>query len=608
MVSGLMVLSLVLTACAPAAVEEQKPAEKQAPEVEERKPAPAVEQAVPVDEKPKYGGTLTYLLDSEPTSFDSGAGQTSGPTFYGLVYEKLIDADWRRSIAWGGQTNFAVDYSAAEDVMAPRLAESWKMPEQGIWVLQIRRGVHWQPVNSEAGRLMGQREMNVSDIIRNFKRMTGPTSAMFRSQQAAAKAATIEQTGPWEVTARFPVDHFIGFWWVIWGGTGHSVLPADVAEKYGDIENWRNAVGTGPWMVAEYIPGSALTYVRNPAYWERNPIPGPGLGDQLPYIEKVRQLIIPDMSTQLAALRTAKLDVLALTRNVIDYDQAQTVLRYNPEIQFLRFLPQITGRSIAFRLDIPNQPFSDVRVRQALMMATDFEAIKRDYYRGQAEIDVYPVTLHWKGTGVWVPLSEMPETVQALYRYNPERAKQLLKEAGYPSGIKANIVVQTFRSDIDDVAIFKDMWSKVGVELNILPREPAVYSGITRAQSWDHMLYTSLFSHFTITMSLSGLRGNTAQDPSRTDVATIRDPAIEAAWEGINRYIFQVTPKAYQELKKLRPYVMEQAFRIAMPTPYSHSFWWPWVKNYGGQGVYHGLFLRYIWIGQDLREQMIGRR
>ena len=88
------------------------------------------------------------------------------------------------------------------------------------------------------------------------------------------------------------------------------VVPPEVMQKYGDMTNWKNSVGTGPFMLTDWIPGSEAVYVRNPNYWMKDPI-GPGKGNQLPYLDGVSIVILPDASTQQAALRTAKIDQIS---------------------------------------------------------------------------------------------------------------------------------------------------------------------------------------------------------------------------------------------------------------------------------------------------------
>jgi len=76
-------------------------------------------------------------------------------------------------------------------------------------------------------------------------------------------------------------------------------------------------VGTGPFIVTDFVTDSSVTAVKNNKYWMKNPV-GPGKGDQLPYVERVKVMIVPDASTRYAALRTGKVDHIV----PISYDDA----------------------------------------------------------------------------------------------------------------------------------------------------------------------------------------------------------------------------------------------------------------------------------------------
>ncbi|MBI4283944.1 MAG: ABC transporter substrate-binding protein, partial [Chloroflexi bacterium] len=91
-------------------------------------------------------------------------------------------------------------------------------------------------------------------------------------------------------------------------------------------------------------------------------------------------------------------------------------------------------------MDKRELPFKDIRVRQALMMATDFQAIKNELYEGDADLLAWPVINQPETKGAYRPLETLPPAVAALWKYNPEKAKQLLAEAGYPNGFKTKVV------------------------------------------------------------------------------------------------------------------------------------------------------------------------
>jgi len=127
------------------------------------------------------------------------------------------------------------------------------------------------------------------------------------------------------------------------------------------------------------------------------------------------------------------------------------------------------------RTDLPELPFKDLKVRQALMLATDFKGMLQSA-NGDAEMLVFPLNKSFKRA--YVPLEQLPPNVQELFSYNPEKAKALLKEAGYPDGFKTSIVCPNEPNYLDIMSVYKGMWTKVGVDLAIDSKELAVYTRV----------------------------------------------------------------------------------------------------------------------------------
>ncbi len=583
--------ALVLSACAP------RPATTTAPPTTTKAQPITSPTAVPPppasEEVPRYGGMITTFPIGPITSFDTCLDR-SGTATDTYVNQQLFWLDWTRGPAGSGVTNFAAGAGAVADHQGSGLAESWKMPEPGVWVLQIRQDVRWQKVNSDAGRLMNGRQMTADDVVFSFKRQQeSPESWLNASQPAVSKASSIEKTGQWEVTIRTPVDAWTSFLWVVHGAGSFRVYPREVVARYGHVGDWRNQVGTGPFMLIDYIENSSITYIKNPDYWEKDPV-GPGKGNRLPYVDTFKQLIIADLSTRLAALRTGKIDYAT---DVV-YEDWQILTGTNPKLQYLSYMTNQPW-VIAMRRDKPDKPFSNVKVRQALMLATDFEKIKKDYFKDQAEIDIYPVNK--QVTALYQPLREMPQLVQDLFRYNPEKAKQLLTEAGYPNGFKTTIIVSSVAERVDELAIYKAMWAKVGIELSIDVKESGVYTAINSRRGHEDMVYRSMFQTFSIQLFLSGLRGTSTFNSSYVNDPAGSEPYIEDRYNTLQKFIFTDTPKAYRAYQELKPYVLEQAYYIPRPTPYTYTIWWPWLKGFYGQGT---SFINYYWIDRDLKQQM----
>ena len=171
----------------------------------------------------------------------------------------------------------------------------------------------------------------------------------------------------------------------------------DAVKQWGNLNDWHHAIGTGPFILTDFVSGSSATLVKNPNYWgydERYP------QNQLPYVDKLKFLIIPDTATALAAMRTGKIDVM----DAIQYQQAQPMQKTNPEIVQIP-IPAPTGITVDLRNDV--RPFNDIRVREALQMAIDLPTIAKTFYGGTADPIPLPGNFKLSERGVGVTVLSM---------------------------------------------------------------------------------------------------------------------------------------------------------------------------------------------------------
>jgi peptide/nickel transport system substrate-binding protein len=430
-----------------------------------------------------------------------------------------------------------------------------------------------------------------------------PKSWIWVSQPAIARASSINQTGPNQVTILTPVDYLTSWTWLIQGAGYHVVYAADAEKRLSHQliyqgEGWpyQEVLSTGPWITTEVVAGTSITKVKNKNYWGTDPV-GPGKGNQVPYIDKYVQLYITDRSTNFAALRTGKIDLLPnFTRDEWNREKQVT-----PRLMSATTLNDTTGNRVLFmRTDKKDKPFSDVRVRQALMMATDFNAWKDQYYGGAAEIDVWPLNSNFKATA-YSPLSEMPKEVQDLYTYNPDKARQLLKDAGFPNGFKVAVVATNAGNDVDELSIFKSQWAKVGVELSIDIKDPTTYASIQATKNFDEMLYRFNYSNFPQDFYFTSRRGASSNNLSFINDPAGTDKTIEEAFAKTDASMMVDMTTVYKVMKEIRPYIMQSAAVIPRPTPFSYNVWNPWLKNYYG---FAPTGYKYSWIDADLKKAM----
>ena len=608
-VSCLMVLSLVMASCGPAEEEAEVEVGEEEVEVGEgvvtgEEEEEEVEEVVSPD-RPRYGGKLVFLATQDISNFNPGSGACQWPSQDGIVLEQITNIDWTKGPAGTGETSYVegiTDYRW----MGGCIAESWETPDVGVWVLNIRQGIHfaYHP-DFAASRLVGGRELTADDVVASLEYMRDtPLTCTQCSEPSLINNMTAEKTGEWEVTVRTPEAPTTGYLWLMGGGGAQYVWPREFLEQYGTSNEWTDTVGTGPYILEDYVTSSALKYVRNDNYWAINPV-GPGQGDKLPYPDGITMQIIPDLSTRLAAFRTGKADRLAemetLTKE--DYEYMMTT---NPEIKSAQTITaplQVSGR-----VDLPG-PFSNKKVRQAMMLAIDHPTIVEDLYGGAAELLDSPARKFF--TTIYTPLEELPEETQELYGYNPTKAKQLLTQAGYPDGFKAKLLIMNTPDQEQAASIMKEYWADVNIELELQVLEPSIYIGMWVGHQVEDLFLSNApggTGALFVRYSMGYFRGPNIFNNSHVNDPPGTDPIIEAAYQEQCKYVMVDYPAADRVTKEAYVYTLGEAFLIPMPAPWGWRVWQPWMKNYYGEGGGYKFWLKYAWVDQDLKESMTGRR
>jgi len=181
-----------------------------------------------------------------------------------------------------------------------------------------------------------------------------------------------------------------------------------------------------------------------------------------------------------------------------------------------------------------------------------------------------------------------------------------MTEAGYPKGFKAEMVIRSSADMVDMASMLIDYWKKhLGVEVELKPYEYAAYTGILNGKKYKQMIMSS-GTPYAIRegVRIYGLTGE------MYNTAMFSDPYFDETF-----YKAEKTPnpaEAKKIFKELNVYLIDKALYVILPTAYSYSYAWPWVKNwYGERNVSAGsagpVHAR-IWLDLDLREKMIGKR
>jgi len=601
-VSCLMVVALVLASCGPAEEEEEvtpPPTEEEEevtpPEEEEEEVVPGpemVRNAVgKLVEKPKYGGSLKLVQGASITNFDDGVSpySSSGALTQRKTNDEILEGDWTLGPSGTEETDFYLTASQFfPQYQTGGLAETWEIPDKETLILHVRKGVNFHDKPPANGR-----ELVADDIVysitrawieprKNYHQVSFPPDQRPLSVTALDKYTVEIKCSPGMVgTIMCAVCHHL------------SIIPQEVGA--GDLNNWRDAIGTGPFILVDYIADSSASFIRNPNYWMKDPLLPE---NTLPYIDSFKYLIITDASTRLTALRTGKIDQMMY----IAAEDAQSVLNYTSDIKWTKKLQIHPNNCIWF--NTTTAPFDDIRVRRALAMAVNQQEIADTYYLGDAIIFQIPVPPFKGYEDIFVPLDELPESSQELYQYLPDKAKQLLAEAGYPNGFKTNIVCYNIHSDL--LAIVKAYWSQIGVDLELDVKEYAVYISTTLGKG-----FTDLAAGYSV--NANPFRMHNYRVASLYNYARLDDPRINEVYAKMGYSAnLEEWGRNSADYKTIVPYIVEQCWSIELPTPNTYTMWWPWVKAYHGEYCvgfedYHD-WARYIWIDQDMKYEMTGTR
>jgi peptide/nickel transport system substrate-binding protein len=546
---------------------------------------------------PQYGGAMILAINTDIASFDPQLG-TNPVQIYDEYLEQLFTTDWTKNPAvFPYQLGFW-----SNDQAAGWLAKSWEFTSLGTIVIHLRHGIHWQNIAPANGR-----ELVASDVVFHFDRMLGlgdgytAPAPYLGTNSAWAPLTSVTATDNYTVVMQWNTPNpEVATENLEAPGGQVSIENPEAVQKWGNLNDWHHAIGTGPFILTDFIGGSSATLVKNPDYWgydERYP------QNRLPYVDKVTYLIIPDPATALSAFRTGKIDDFESA----SYQQAQAIHKTNPEIMQIPF-PQANAVSLNIR--VGNAPFTDLRVRQALQMAIDLPTIAKTYYNSTA--DPFPSTLTSNYlTGWGFPYSQWPQDLKDQYAYNPTGAKKLLADAGFPNGFNTDIVVVN-TADMDLLQIVKSYYTAIGVNMDIRVMDSSSWNGFVLTNHKQDALDArqpqagSLgLAYYPLKQIIKFAYGNTS------NTGLVNDPVFNAFTPSAN------AATSTDELKTImtaaNKYVAEQHFSISLLQPMQWDLTQPWLKGYNGQyaaisassgPMLAGFYQARFWIDQKLKSSM----
>ncbi len=393
--------------------------------------------------------TLVYCSEGSPEGFNP-ALYTAGTTF---------DASSRQIF------DGLVGFKRGTTQIEPLLAESWEVSDDGlVYTFHLREGVTWHTTDN----FTPTREFNADDVLYTFRRQMNPdhpfhevsggTYEYFNAMSMGELIDRIEKVDDYTVKfhltrpeAPFIANLGMDFASIQSKEYADKMMAAGTPEKV-DLQ----PVGTGPFQLVQYRKDAVIRYKAHPDYWR-----GKAAIDNLIFA------ITPDNSVRWQKLRAGECHVMPYP-NPADLD----AMRANEDIELM----SQEGLNVGYlAFNTKKEPFGNVKVRQALNMAVNKQAIIDAVFQGAGKIAKNPIP-----PTIWSYNEDVED-----YPYDPEKARALLEEAGYGDGFETDIwampVQRPYNPNARRMAeLIQSDWAKVGVEAEIVSYEWGEYLARTR--------------------------------------------------------------------------------------------------------------------------------
>lgn len=391
------------------------------------------------DQTAEYGGTLRWRIVSEPPKPDPAQATDTTSTMVIFKYAEGL-----------------VKFDPNTMEIIPSLAESWDVNDDATeWVFHLRKGVRFQKESGGEPTANGGREMVADDVKYSFERHLRMHSPRMNSLNSIKgfQAFLDGKTESWEgikvlddYTVKFILSKPFMPFMVQLSQAYFVIVPREDCEKWGKDLVFHPA-GTGPFMFENWSHDDKYVMKRNPDYWGMD-----GAGEKLPYLDKLEFVVIPDNAVAYMEFKKGNIDVLPDIPDAF-YDD----VKKNYGGRNLMAEKPWTG-VYYYGFNLMRPPFGDnPTLRKALNYAVDRKALNELVINGR----------YIPAVGVTPPGFFPYETPIEGYGYDPEKAKRLLKEAGYPDGFKTVLQINNDPRHRAIAEAIQAQMRDIGVDLQI---------------------------------------------------------------------------------------------------------------------------------------------
>jgi len=378
------------------------------------------ETAAPAAEKGKpAGGTLTFGVYRPIPN---------------LAYYHSYDASNNLTSVAIWDTLLRFDENAE---IVPGLASSWEVKDGNTIILHLREGVKFHDGTT----------LDAEDVLASMELAVDPEA---KSPMAWMLDPIDSVEALDSMTVQVKTGAVVDILNALATPVG-AVSSKEAIEKYG-IGLGENPIGAGPFKLESWERGSRIVLTKFEDYWEEGK----------PYLDTVDFKIIIEEFTRLSSLRSGDLDIV-YNMSFANVETLEGSEDFNTNI-FSTYIVYYLA------LNMKKAPFNDVRVRQALNYAIDRKAITKAVTRGYADPAI---------TDIAPAMAGSLKGVRDPYPYDPEKARNLLEEAGYGDGFSMKLLVGANSPDAETGVVLQEYYKDIGVDVELVSEEASLL--------WNHL-------------------------------------------------------------------------------------------------------------------------
>ncbi|MFA4828951.1 MAG: ABC transporter substrate-binding protein [Thermodesulfovibrionales bacterium] len=483
---------------------------------------------------PEY---VYYRLNTNPTTLDPAlivdvtGGSISAKLFNGLV-------------------KMGSDLS-----IAPDIASKYEISKNGlIYRFELKNGVRFSNgIEVKAGdfKYSFERILNPSTRSPNtwvFDRIKG-AKEFVNGKAKEVSGIKVINNYVLEITLARPFSPFLNLLTM----TAAYVVPEEEVKKWG-VDFSSHPVGTGPFILTHWLPNRELQLDARKDYF-----------DNKPKIKGIIYKIIPEDLTTITEFEIGNLDVIGIP--------ASAFSRYKKDKKWEKYIATIEDINTYYLgLNCSKKPFDNKILRKAMNYAIDREKILRTLFEGRGRLASGPVPnmlRKWKAP--------------APYEYNPSKAKELLKAAGYPDGLEVNFYITADNEVVDIAEVIQSYLKDVGIKANIKQLEWSAYKEAINKGETD-MFWLGWFADYPDPENFLFPLFHSANLGPAGNRARYKNPKVDSLIEaGQHAYTMKERDIYYEKAENM---IVDDAAWVFFWHKTDYTVRQPWVKNYQTYLIY----------------------